>query len=188
MLNPHNHHISYLSGMFSDKSLEQKFQESYLNRSRNHFRKCALIIGTLFFSFLIYDFASNRTYLSLRFNDENGHSFGDKVLKELACLVKESIRGMDIFARWGGEEFVILLPQTHCKEATALAERIRDTIYKDSLKKKMDLTCSFGVTSFSNQDDQELILERVDRALYKAKERGRNLVVTECNSQGVSEN
>ena len=121
-----------------------------------------------------------------QFNDQNGHSFGDKVLKAIANLVQESVREVDVFARWGGEEFVILLPQTHCQEASALAERLRTLIYKESLKKEMDLTCSFGVTSFLSQDDQELIMERVDRALYKAKEGGRNIVVTEYNLQVVS--
>ncbi|WP_197079425.1 GGDEF domain-containing protein [Desulfosporosinus sp. I2] len=121
-----------------------------------------------------------------QFNDQNGHSFGDKVLKAIANLVQESVREVDVFARWGGEEFVILLPQTHCQEASALAERLRALIYKESLKKEMDLTCSFGVTSFLSQDDQELIMERVDRALYKAKEGGRNIVVTEYNLQVVS--
>ena len=370
-----DHHISKLSGLFLDKHLEQQFQESYLNRSKNHLRKIALTIGVLFFSFLIYDFSSNRmhstgliiflcrfTFLSLsilfyfkpdfflkssaflkitiyelvavilffiiiinyenphfmtqafalnvivlgifillpnllynrvvlslftaigflvisltkfhpplveiitvfvyltlailfnsissyslsrykrldyvnkqyfmelstkdpltntynrlkfndslsseievarrygntfslimfdidhfkQFNDSNGHSFGDKILKEIANLVQESVREVDVFARWGGEEFVILLPQTHCREASALAERLRDSIYKASLKKEMNLTCSFGVTAFFSQDDQELLMERVDRALYKAKESGRNIVVTECNLQVVS--
>lgn len=113
------------------------------------------------------------------FNDKNGHIFGDEVLIGIAELVKASIREVDVFARWGGEEFVILLPQTTCKEASALAERLRKSIVKESMKKEMALSCSFGVTSFLAQDTEDLIMERVDRALYKAKEQGRNLVVTE---------
>ncbi|MHB1404277.1 MAG: GGDEF domain-containing protein, partial [Desulfitobacteriaceae bacterium] len=121
-----------------------------------------------------------------KLNDENGHIFGDKVLIEIANIVKESVREVDVFARWGGEEFVILLPQTNCKEASALAERLRKSIYNKSFKKEMNLTCSFGVTSFSSQDDEDSIMDRVDMALYKAKESGRNVVVTECNLQVVS--
>ncbi|WP_052090642.1 GGDEF domain-containing protein [Desulfosporosinus sp. HMP52] len=116
------------------------------------------------------------------FNDKKGHSFGDKILVEVSNLVKESIRGVDIFARWGGEEFVILLPHTVSDEATALAERLRRAIYKESLKKEIPLTCSFGVTSFYNHDNHDVIMERVDRALYKAKGSGRNVVVTELYS------
>jgi len=121
-----------------------------------------------------------------QFNDENGHIFGDKVLIEIANLVKGLVREVDVFARWGGEEFVILLPQTHCKEATALAERLRNSIYKESLRKEMALTCSFGVTAFSSQDDKHLVMERVDRALYKAKDSGRNIVISECQPRLMS--
>ena|GEM_PF-1937726 len=117
-----------------------------------------------------------------QFNDQNGHIFGDMVLIEIANLVKESVRGVDVFARWGGEEFVILLPQTNCQEASALAERLRKSICKESMKNiGMALTCSFGVTSFCSEDDEDLIMDRVDRALYKAKGNGRNVVVSEYN-------
>lgn len=116
-----------------------------------------------------------------RINDESGHIFGDVVLIQIVNLVKKSIRGVDIFARWGGEEFVILLPYANCQEAAALAERLRKSISEESLKNGMVLTCSFGVTSFCCHDDENLIMERVDRALYKAKERGRNNVVSEQN-------
>jgi len=104
-----------------------------------------------------------------QFNDQNGHIFGDMVLVKIANLVKESVREVDVFARWGGEEFVILLPETNCQEASALAERLRKSICKESMKNGMALTCSFGVTSFSSQDDEDLIMDRVDTALYKAK-------------------
>ena len=114
-----------------------------------------------------------------QFNDQKGHVFGDKVLIEITNHVKESVRGVDIFARWGGEEFVILLPQTNCEDSSALAERLRTSIYKEFAKKEMALTCSFGVTSFCSQDDEDSIMERVDKALYKAKKCGRNVVVSD---------
>ncbi|HBV87269.1 MAG TPA: hypothetical protein DEF42_11615 [Desulfosporosinus sp.] len=112
-----------------------------------------------------------------QFNDENGHIFGDMVLIKVANLVKQSVREVDVFARWGGEEFVILLPETNCQEASALAERLRKSIYNESMRNGMALTCSFGVTSFSSQDDEHLMMDRVDKALYKAKGSGRNIVV-----------
>jgi diguanylate cyclase (GGDEF) domain len=117
-----------------------------------------------------------------KLNDENGHIFGDRVLIEITDLVKECVREVDIFARWGGEEFVIILPQTNCTEASALAERLRKVIWEESAKKNRMITCSFGVTSFLNdRDDIHSIMNRVDRALYRAKENGRNVVVTEDN-------
>lgn len=113
-----------------------------------------------------------------KLNDENGHIFGDKVLIEITGLVKAYIREVDIFARWGGEEFVILLPQTNCSEASALAERLRKVIFKESSKKSIMITCSFGVTSFSgDRDDIHSLMNRVDMALYRAKKNGRNMVV-----------
>lgn len=133
------------------------------------------------FSLLMFDIDHFK-----QLNDKNGHVFGDKVLIELADLVKRTVREFDVFARWGGEEFVILLPQTDCKEAAAIAERLRRLICRESLKKEMTLTCSFGVTSFSSQDDEDSIMNRVDRALYKAKESGRNVVVTEEALQAIS--
>jgi len=118
-------------------------------------------------------------------NDINGHMFGDQVLIKISDIVKACIREVDIFARWGGEEFVILLPQTNCTEASVLAERLRKTIWKESSKINIVLTCSFGVTSFSN-DDEHSIMERVDRALYRAKKSGRNVVVSECAFRTLS--
>lgn len=112
-------------------------------------------------------------------NDEYGHIFGDNVIIEMSEFLQEYIRDVDIFARWGGEEFVILLPQTECKDASSLAERLRHLIYHSSLQKDITLTCSFGVTSFRHGDNADSIMERVDNALYKAKENGRNTVVTD---------
>ena len=119
-----------------------------------------------------------------KLNDENGHIFGDQVLIEITDLVKACVREVDIFARWGGEEFIILLPQTNCTEATATAERLRDVIWKEFSKKNVVITCSFGVTSYSSSgDDRYSIMNRVDMALYSAKRSGRNVVVTECDFQ-----
>lgn len=92
---------------------------------------------------------------------------------------------MDVFARWGGEECVILLPRTNCHEGSALTERLRKSICEESRKEEINLTCSFGVTSFTGQDNEDSIMNRVDIALYKAKESGRNVVVVECNPNPV---
>lgn len=118
-------------------------------------------------------------------NDFHGHIFGDQVLIELTKHVKNSIREVDIFARWGGEEFVILLPHISCKDASVLAERLRKSICSELLKKEIALTCSFGVTSLSIQDNEDSIMNRVDMALYKAKKGGRNMSVTEARNDNT---
>lgn len=110
-------------------------------------------------------------------NDKKGHIYGDKVLVELANLLKKAVREFDIFARWGGEEFVVLLPQTERQEAFTIAERLRGLISKENTEKEIDLTCSFGVTSLLPEDNEDSIMNRLDSALYKAKEKGRDKVI-----------
>ena len=112
-----------------------------------------------------------------KINDEYGHSIGDKVLRELSSLVRGLLREEDIFARWGGEEFVIVLEMTSLSETKTLASRLRDEIDKYNFDVVGHVTCSFGVTQFSPRDTESLFFERVDEALYEAKERGRNRVI-----------
>ena len=111
-------------------------------------------------------------------NDTHGHNAGDSVLKELSSLVTGLLRHRDIFARWGGEEFVILLKDTSLPESTKLASRLRSEIEKFHFNIVGKLTCSFGVSKFRAGDTEPIFFERVDEALYAAKEKGRNQVVT----------
>ncbi len=110
-------------------------------------------------------------------NDEHGHNIGDKVLIELSRLINMSLRDSDVFARWGGEEFVIIAKSTNAREASLLAARLRKIVSEFSFKDVGKVTCSFGVTEFKNGDTQALLFERVDKALYEAKHNGRNQVV-----------
>ena len=115
-------------------------------------------------------------------NDKYGHNVGDKVLRELSSLVRGLLREEDIFARWGGEEFVIILEGVSLQETTKLASRIREEVEKFPFDVVEHVTCSFGVTQFTQRDTESLFFERVDNALYEAKERGRNrVVVKEAN-------
>lgn len=111
-----------------------------------------------------------------RVNDAYGHDVGDDVLKELAKVIKYNIRQSDIFSRWGGEEFMILLPNTSLKEAAILAEKLRQIIAKHKFPLPQQITCSFGVIEIQNDDDMHSALKRVDSLLYQAKESGRNRV------------
>lgn len=110
-------------------------------------------------------------------NDTYGHKTGDDVLKELASLVSAAIRHSDVFGRWGGEEFLILLEKTELENAAKAAEKIRRAIMEHEFPEVKQLTCSFGVTSYSQDDSAESFINRADSALYRAKESGRNRVI-----------
>lgn len=111
-------------------------------------------------------------------NDTYGHHVGDLVLQTVTNLVKRNIRGIDVEARWGGEEFMILMPQSDILAAKNAAEKLRIVIASHRFENVGYVTASFGVTEFTSQDDLDSLLKRVDGALYKAKGRGRNCVET----------
>jgi len=111
-------------------------------------------------------------------NDKFGHVAGDTALKTFTDKVTENIRDVDIFARWGGEEFMILMPNANIDNASSVAEKLRKTIEDTNVETVSSLTVSFGVTHCNNDDTTRSFIERVDAALYKAKQMGRNTVVT----------
>ncbi len=111
-------------------------------------------------------------------NDKFGHAAGDTALKTFSNKVTENIRDVDIFARWGGEEFMILMPNANIDNARSVAEKLRKTIENTNIKTVSSLTASFGVTRYNDDDTTESFVKRVDTALYRAKQQGRNTVVT----------
>lgn len=111
-------------------------------------------------------------------NDTYGHQVGDHVLSTLALLIKNHLRKSDIIGRWGGEEFIIALPDTPLNQATNLAEKFRKLI-EDASFVFGGLTCSFGVVERRNGETYEALLLRADEMLYKAKRLGRNCVINE---------
>lgn len=114
-----------------------------------------------------------------RVNDTLGHGIGDLVLKEFSNLLKEVVRVEDIASRWGGEEFIVLLPNTSRDAAVALAERIRTTFEQRSsgVAAPLSVTASFGVAQLQNEDNEYDLIRRIDAALYRAKHEGRNRVI-----------
>jgi len=110
-------------------------------------------------------------------NDTLGHGVGDKVLFELARTVNMNIRKTDIFARWGGEEFIIVARYATLSQTKKIAETLRKLIESHNFGDSLKVTCSFGVTEFKVSDSQRSIFQRVDEALYEAKDSGRNRVV-----------
>ncbi len=111
-----------------------------------------------------------------KINDTYGHDYGDTVLKEVTALVSSMIRNSDYFIRWGGEEFLLLLPNSNLNNALKLCEKLRHHIESLHLKKVGHITCSFGVTQRRLDDDEASVLKRADEALYRAKKGGRNRV------------
>lgn len=112
-------------------------------------------------------------------NDSYGHQVGDLVLFQIAQLLKANIRNTDTLGRWGGEEFLIICPGIDKDEACALAEKLRDEIGKHTFPKVEHKTCSFGVSSFEDNDCSNTLIHKADNALYLAKQQGKNLV-KEC--------
>ena len=111
-----------------------------------------------------------------RVNDCFGHLVGDELLKELSALLMDSIRESDIVGRWGGEEFLIICPDTDLEGCESLAEHIRSRISEREFAEKIALTASFGVAVQQSDETAESLLARVDNALYRAKKYGRNRV------------
>ena len=109
-------------------------------------------------------------------NDKYGHNIGDEVLKEFTQLVSKNIRQTDVFARWGGEEFVLLLPESDISTAIEMAKKLRIATEKHQFTDVGKITASFGVTQLMKDDDEKNFINRADEALYIAKDNGRNKV------------
>ena len=118
------------------------------------------------------------------FNDQHGHQAGDKVLVDFASILKSNVREHDLVSRYGGEEFLILLPETNLEHAAIIAEKLRVKIMNHQLvippNKTLSITASFGVANYQKGvTDWKQIVKTADRALYQAKNTGRNRVVAE---------
>jgi len=150
-----------LTGIWNRVRLEEEIQKE-IERSERYGHPASLII-------LDIDFFK-------KINDQFGHRTGDLVLKEFCLVVKRCIRTTDVLARWGGEEFVVLLPNSGFSHATSLAERIRAAIEKHEFHQGLRITTSLGFSSCQAGDTLDSWLERADKALYRAKSSGRNCV------------
>lgn len=144
----------------------------------------------------IIDAQSNNMPLSLlisdidhfkKFNDVYGHQTGDQVLRLVATAVKQNVKGQDIAARFGGEEFCILLPRTDLPAALRVAEHVRQSVMGKELIKRSTgerlgrITISIGCAMLRPGDTSDLIIDRADQAMYLAKRQGRNRVCTELD-------
>lgn len=150
-----------LSGVFNRRHFEEALEEQIAKARSDGKPLCLLIIDIDRFKVI---------------NDRFGHQIGDLVIVELAALLKEGLRKFDLLARWGGDEFVVMLPRTPAKEAWALAERLRQTIAGHGFPVALQVTGSFGVAEWQPEESAEDWFARVDSVLYAAKAAGRNQV------------
>jgi two-component system cell cycle response regulator len=120
-------------------------------------------------------------------NDRRGHAAGDMVLSAIGKLLPQALRRCDILARWGGEEFVLVMPSTSLESAEQVAERLRQAIETSQIKDGngdfIPVTASFGVACYLHGETLEQVVDRSDRAMYRAKSGGRNRVV--CDHPGI---
>jgi two-component system cell cycle response regulator len=118
-------------------------------------------------------------------NDTHGHDAGDDVLREFALRIRKSIRGLDLACRYGGEEFVVVMPETDMAVATMVAERLRRRIANEPFPiqkgaRALEVTISIGIAALAPEDTPAAIIKRADQALYRAKRDGRNRVVPDA--------
>ncbi len=116
-----------------------------------------------------------------RINDTYGHDAGDAVIRSIAATLKKMLRQVDLIARWGGEEFVVLMPETGLHDALAVGEKLRQGVAARRHLENETITISAGVSTWTTLDAVETWFQRTDRALYHAKQGGRNRI---CASEG----
>ncbi|NQY93719.1 MAG: GGDEF domain-containing protein, partial [Campylobacteraceae bacterium] len=155
-----------MTNLYNRRYLSEVSNELFLLSKRNNSALSVLMIDIDKFKYI---------------NDSYGHDIGDEVIKLLANTLTQSLRETDIVARLGGEEFVIILPETNLKGAEKKAEEIRQTVeelsYNISTSKKREFTVSIGVSEYNKTDISfDTLLKKADKALYEAKEKGRNRV------------
>ncbi|MDN4502202.1 diguanylate cyclase [Alteromonadaceae bacterium BrNp21-10] len=168
-LKKRNQKLEYLSTHDSLTNLVNRhFFEENVEKERNRAKRNANVM-----SLLLIDLDNFKII-----NDTFGHTAGDNVLFEVAKVLKQQVRSVDVVGRWGGEEFIILLPDTGLSDAVPLAERIREAVYHIDVIGLHKVSCSIGVMEFAPTEDLNTAFVQVDKALYKAKEAGRNRVET----------
>lgn len=149
-----------LTGIFNRLKLQRELEYQLINRRKNDS-----------ISLIMFDLDHFK-----KVNDTWGHDVGDDVLIKLVNIINAIIRQTDTFARWGGEEFLILCPGSNLSGAKQLAERMRVEVEKGGFEPVPRVTCSFGVAAIGKDEDQDHFLKRADEALYEAKNAGRNTV------------
>ncbi len=162
-------HTDALTSLTNRRAMQIKL-DSELDRARRYNRPLAVLLADL-------DHFK-------RVNDTYGHSVGDQVLREAAARLLQHLRESDSLARWGGEEFLILAPETDLQQAHHLAQRLLEAI-RETPMSGVHVTLSLGVACYRHGDTVAALLSRADEAMYRAKAAGRNQVVLEEQLEDV---
>lgn len=150
-----------LTGIWSRRVAEQRMQELHQSALRYQRPYTVMLLDLDKFKLI---------------NDEFGHSIGDQVLLTVCNAINTQIRDVDTFARWGGEEFILVAAETHGAEADVTAERIRLAIEGMESSALPQVTVSIGIAEFEDDPDWDSVVDRADKSMYKAKQQGRNQV------------
>ncbi len=153
-----------LTGIFNRFGLQRRGKEIMKSADRFHHPLALLMLDLDHFKLV---------------NDRHGHTVGDVVLKQFGEIIQANLRGSDIFGRWGGEEFLVLSPYLHLKDAMKMAEKLRLAIEAAEFNSGIRLSTSIGVSEYHSGETLSGLIERADLALYAAKESGRNRVASE---------
>lgn len=161
--------IDALTGLNNRRQFDLRLKQEIAEAKRQNNPLCAMMIDIDFFK---------------KVNDTYGHASGDSVLREVAAIIKQTLRESDIPSRYGGEEFAVLVPYTHIQEAQIVGERLRKAVEEKYIPlenentdtKNIKVTISMGLAEFDNKESGEELFERADKALYEAKTTGRNRV------------
>ena len=152
-----------LTGLFNKNKFDE-FYEKEVKRSKRYKNDLSIIL------FDIYEF---REIIEI-----NKSSIGDIILKEISQIMSNCIREQDISARWGGEEFLILLPQTNLEGAQIVANKINNTVFEHLFtEKQLKLSANFGVSELKEEDDEKTFMSRVNKLLFESKNRGKSVVI-----------
>jgi len=162
----HSAYTDGLTGLYNHRYFQVRLQEELRRIKRNKSK----------LSLMMLDIDNFKNY-----NDTNGHPQGDWVLKELADILIQSVRAIDIVSRYGGEEFSVILPDTDSEDAFSVAERIRKNIEQSYFQVNgcddKSITVSIGIACYPHQvSGKEELIKKADQALYQAKRQGRNQV------------
>lgn len=151
-----------LTGLYNRLRMDEKLVEEHKRVKRYENYQCSIMMVDIDFFKAI--------------NDTFGHQKGDEVLKQLAQLMLATFRSTDMIGRWGGEEFIIIFPSTTIEEAYQAAEKLRKTVENQLTCMDKRITISVGLGTFLKDENVDMMLGRVDTALYEAKKSGRNKI------------
>jgi diguanylate cyclase (GGDEF)-like protein len=156
-----------LTGLYNRHKFSELYISSYTSMIQRDAKMSLIMVDIDFFK---------------KVNDTYGHNIGDKVLIQVAHSLIRTLRHIDIVCRWGGEEFVILLPTATLENAEFLANKLKDNMHHLDIDKLDAISASFGVAEVREGDEMQDVIGRADKALYLAKEFGRDCVKTELDS------